>query len=191
MYQMIKAGGRLVGIHTGFDKDIDNLLDIIEKASKDAGFTPEQIRAKRHTYDHLSMSPRPNQLPRIKNLGMVLGGWNMYIWEGQARAVLENYGEEAATWVVPRKSIRDAGVWQSIEIDRPIGTTNLTYFTVMYAGITRKDAEGRVNASNQAVSREAMLKSATMGAAMFVQREDVLGSLEPGKFAARSRRSWG
>ncbi len=76
LYNMVKAGGRLTGIHTGGDKDIDFILDVIEKASKDAGMTVEEIRAKRHAYDHLTISPRPDQVQRIKNLGMMLGGWN-------------------------------------------------------------------------------------------------------------------
>lgn len=183
LYNMVKAGGRLAGIHTGGDQDIDHILDTIEKASRDGGLTLDEIRAKRHAYDHLGMSPRPDQVRRIKNLGMVLGGWNMYIWEGRAQQVLRNYGEEAAQWVIPRKSILDAGIHQSIEIDRPIGYTDLTYFTVMYAGITRKDQDGKITAPMQAVSREVMLKSATLGAAHYALREDKLGSLEPGKWA--------
>jgi len=183
LYHMIKAGGRLAGIHTGGDKDIDHILDTIERASRDAGMTPEQVRAKRHAYDHLAMSPRPDQIPRIKNLGMILGGWNMAVWEGDGQKVLKDYGEQAAQWVIPRKSILDAGIRESIEIDRPIGYTDLTYFHVLYTGITRKDQDGKIVAPQQAVSREAMLKSATLSGAYYAVKEDKLGSLEPGKWA--------
>jgi len=183
LYNMVKAGGRLSGIHTGGDKEIDLMLDIIEKASKDAGMTPDEIRAKRHAYDHLEMSPRPDQVKRLKDMGMMVGGWNMFIWEGGAQNVLKNYGEQAAQWVVPRKSIFDGGVRESVEIDRPIGYTNLTYFTDLYAGITRKDQDGKITAPQQAVSREIMLKSATLSGAYYAKKEDMLGSLEPGKWA--------
>jgi len=48
-------------------------MDIIEEASRDAGFTLEEIRAKRHGFDHTVMAPRPDQLERMKRLGMVPG----------------------------------------------------------------------------------------------------------------------
>src|SRR5262249_37320985 len=47
LYDYIKAGGRFVNHHMIGDRDIDNVLAIIQKASKDAGMTDEEIRAKR------------------------------------------------------------------------------------------------------------------------------------------------
>jgi predicted amidohydrolase YtcJ len=183
LYNMVKAGGRLAGIHTGGDKDTDFILDTIEKASKDAGMTLDQIRAKRHAYDHMGGSPNPEQIQRLKNLGMVVGGYNMQIWEGGAEKMFHDYGERAVEWLQPRKSLLDAGVMNSIEIDRPIGSTDLTYFHVLWIAITRKDQNGKVWAQNQAISREAALKFATMGGATYTKHEDVLGSLEAGKWA--------
>ena len=93
-------------------------------------------------------------------------------------------GERGAMQMIPRKSLYDAGIMNSVEIDRPISEyTNLTYFHVLYSGITRKDQDGQVIAPQQAVSREAMLKAATLWAAYGVKREKMLGSLEPGKWA--------
>jgi predicted amidohydrolase YtcJ len=183
LYHMVKGGGRLAGIHTGGDKDIDFLLDVIEQGSKDAGFTIDQIRATRHAYDHMGGSPRPDQIQRIKNLGIVVGGYNMQLWEGGAQEKFDDYGEKAVEWMQPRKSLLNAGVMNSVEIDRPIGYTDLTYMHVLWIGITRKDLNGKVWAPNEAVSREAMLKFATLGGAVYAKKEDVLGSLEPGKWA--------
>ena len=125
-------------MHTGGDKDIDYVLEIIQQASKDAGMTLEEIRAKRHAYDHMAINPRPDQVPILANLGMQTGGWDFYIWEGRGQEVLRDYGEEAAQWVVPRKSLLDGGVRSSVEIDRPLGYTDLTFFTVLYAGISER-----------------------------------------------------
>ena len=183
LYEYVKDGGRYAGAHMVGDKEIDHVLDIIEQASKDAGMTQEEIRAKRHTYDHMGMNPRPDQIPRIKNMGMQTGGWDLFIWEGRGQEVLRDYGEEAAQWVIPRKSLLDAGVRTSIEIDRPIGYTDLTFFTVLYAGITRKDQDGNITAPNQAVNRETILKSATIWGAYYAMREDRIGSLEANKWA--------
>ena len=183
LYEYVKAGGRLTGDHMTGDKDVDILLDTIERASKDAGMTPEEIRSKRHVTEHMAMYPRPDQIPRFKNLGMMTSGWDFYIWEGSGQQILRDYGERGAMQVVPRKSLYEAGIMNSVEIDRPIGYTDLTYFQVLYSGITRKDQNGKVIAPQQGVDRRAMLKSATLWGAYGTLREDVLGSLEPGKWA--------
>ncbi len=187
LYEYIKAGGRLAGDHMIGDGEIDLVLDIIEKASKDSGMTLEEIRAKRHVTEHMAMYPRPDQIPRFKNLGIMTSGWDFTIWEGGAYSstsnVLDNYGERGAMQMVPRKSLNAAGIMNSMELDRAIAATNLTLFHVLYSGVTRKDWDGRALAPQQAVSREAMLKSATLWGAYGVKREDVLGSLETGKWA--------
>lgn len=183
LYNYIKAGGRFAGAHTGGDGDIDHILDIIEQASKDGGMTLDQIRAKRHAYDHMAMNPRPDQIQRVKKLGMHLSGWDLFVWEGGGYQVLQDYGEQASQWVVPRKSLIDAGVTNSVEIDRPIGYTNLSFFSVLHVGITRKDLNGRIISPQQAISREAMLKAATLWGAVYAMREDKLGSIKTGKLA--------
>jgi predicted amidohydrolase YtcJ len=183
MASWIRAGGRLAGDHTGGDGDIDHVLDVIEEASREAGMTLEEVRAKRHAFDHMTMNPRPDQIPRLKYLGMMTGGTNLQVWEGGAERVFQNYGERAVEWVQPRRNLIEAGVMNSVEIDRPIGYTNLTFFHVLYTGITREDQNGQTWGSRQAISREAMLKAATIWGAYYSMREKELGSLEPGKRA--------
>ena len=48
---IIESGMRVATMHTGGDKDIDLYMDAIEEASARAGFTKEQIRAKRHAFE--------------------------------------------------------------------------------------------------------------------------------------------
>jgi len=183
LYQHIKNGGRYVGVHTIGDGDIDYLLEIIERASAEAGFTLDQIRAKRHTFDHLVMAPRPDQLPRIKRLGMVLGGAVWYYIEEASRRV-EIYGERAAQWMIPKKSLVDAEIPSGFEIDRPLATTSLTVFWTLARMMDRnRPQDGQAYAPNQRIGRELALKMATYWGALYLKREDKLGTLEPGKFA--------
>ena len=179
----VRAGGRFAGDHTGGDADIDYMMDVIEQSSKNAGMTMDDIRNKRHSYDHMTMSPRPDQIPRIKDLGMMVSGTDLRHWEGGTESAYKNYGEQAVDWVVPRRNLLASGVMNSVEIDRPIGYTNLTYFTVMYTGITRKDMNGKVWGPNQTIGREAMLKSSTLHGANYAMKEKKTGSLEVGKWA--------
>ena len=184
LYEYIKAGGKLAGDHQLADVEVDTVLDTIERASKDAGLDAQDIVSKRHSLEHMAMYPRPDQVPRFKKLGIIASGWNFFIWEGGGTRVQKNYGERGANMVIPRRSLYDAGVINTVEIDRPIAEyTNLTYFHVLYGGITRKDRDGNVTAPQQAISREEMLKSATLFAAYGVKKDKVLGSIETGKFA--------
>jgi len=182
LYNYIRSGGRFVGNHTVGDKDIDYILDIITKASQDAGFTLEEVRAKRHTYDHLVMSPRPDQLPRIKNLGMILGGDGFEVWQAPP-AVLKAYGEKALEWVVPRRSLVEAGIANGFEVDRAISGTDLTIFWVLARMLDRRAWDGNVYGASQIVDREIALKTITAWGSQYLIKEDVLGSLEPGKWA--------
>lgn len=173
-----------MGDHQLADKEVDTVLNIIEKASKDAGMTPEEIASKRHVTEHMAMYPRPDQIPRFKRLGMMASGWDFFLWEGGGQKILRDYGERGANMVVPRKSLYDAGIMNTVEIDRPLSEyTDLSYFNVLYSGITRKDQDGRITAPQQGISREQMLKSATIFAAYGTKKEKMLGSLEPGKWA--------
>ncbi|OFV94065.1 MAG: hypothetical protein A3F68_05480 [Acidobacteria bacterium RIFCSPLOWO2_12_FULL_54_10] len=184
LYRYIKNGGRYAITHTTADRDIDYVLEIIEKASAEAGMSLDEIRAKRHTFDHLTMSPRPDQIPLVKKLGMVPGGSPFYFFENSPR-VLEQYGEQAVEWVMPKKSLVDAGIRSGFEIDRPLATTDsLTVLWTLARMIDRKSpADGKVYAPNQRVSRELALKTATIWGAYYLMREDRLGSLKPGKLA--------
>ncbi|MBI2822607.1 MAG: amidohydrolase family protein [Acidobacteria bacterium] len=182
LYKFLKTGGRFANIHTAADKDIDNLLDVIEQASRDAGMTLEQIRTKRHGFDHLVLAPRPDQIPRLQRLGMVTGGNIMEIVQASP-GVLKAYGEKAVEQVVPKKSLQQAGIANGIEVDRALGATDLTLFWNIARLIDRKAWDGKTYAPEQRLSRQAALKSATAWGAYYLMREDRVGSLAPGKYA--------
>ena len=182
MFEVVKAGGRLMGSHQSGDVDIDNIMNLIEEASKEGGLDAAEIRARRHTADHMQGWPRPDQIPRIKDLGMIVGGTNLYIHQ-DSPLWLRDYGEKALDWVVPRKSILDAGIMQIEELDKPYFNTNANVFTALSWSISRKAMDGKVYAADQKISREVALKTGTIWPAYYVLKEDVLGSLERGKFA--------
>ena len=184
MFNVVKGGGRLIGSHEFGDVDIDNILNLIVQASKAAGFTPEEIRSKRHTADHMQGWPRPDQIPIIKDLGMIVGGTNLYIYQDSPRW-MRDYGEKALAMVVPRKSMIQAGVMNGIEIDKPYEASEKgeNAFSYLYWSISRRAQDGEVYLPNQRLTRQEALKTATIWGAYYVLKEDELGSLERGKFA--------
>ena len=183
LYEWIKAGGRYVGNHTAGDGDVDNILRVIQKASKDAGMTDEEIRAKRHGIDHMVLWPRQDQVLPLKKLGILTSGDSFEVIQA-APAVFNIYGERGADQVVPRKRVFSAGINNSFEIDRALGTTDMTIFSAGIAPmIDRKGWDGKVYGASQATDRQTALKIATYAGAYYLLRENVLGSLEPGKWA--------
>ena len=182
LYSLVKAGVRIGTLHTGGDQDIDYLLQTIVQASQEAGFTPEQIRAKRHAFDHCDLAPRPDQIPILKELGIIVSCSDNQIWENMHLKV-QAYGERAAMLRTPRKSLTEAGVMHTLELDEPLGQQDYNAFFFFWAGMARTGQDGKVYAPSERVSREIMIKAATTWASYYVLREDSLGSLEPGKFA--------
>jgi predicted amidohydrolase YtcJ len=182
MYNIIHSGLRVATMHSGGDKDIDYYMDIIEKASADAGFTLDEIRAKRHAFDHMALAPRPEQYDRIKKLGMLASGTSTFHYTHSDR-VAKDYGEEYTNWVVPRKRLADAGIMNTFETDTPLSQHGGTIFEVAVYDLTRRSKTGQVHAAGQQLERGRLLKSMTTWGAFYLLKENVLGSLERGKFA--------
>lgn len=185
----IRGGMRVAGIHVSGDVSIDNLMDAIEKISKEEGMTLEQIRAKRHAFDHSSGVPRPQQIPRMKELGMLASLNNNLLWEPPG--VVPNmagtamfariHGVEYTSWISPRKSLTEAGVMSTFEIDRPLADK---IFFFLHKGMTRyNERDGMVYGPGERTDRIIQLKAITRWGAYYLLKEDVLGTLEPGKFA--------
>ena len=182
---IVRSGGRVAAMHSGGDKDIDHLLDIIEEQSAAAGLSLEDIRERRHAFDHASGAPRPDQIPRIKNLGMMVSMINTVIWENRtgydASYRLRNYGAEYMHLSVPRNSVTKAGIMNTQEIDRAL--PHFLFYNV-WVGMTRYNSGvDLVLAPEEGTDLLTQLKALTIWGAYYVLREDRLGSLEPGKLA--------
>jgi len=183
--RMIETGNRIATMHTAGDKDIDNYMDAIEEASKRAGMTLDDIRAKRHAMDHSEQAPRQDQVPRLKKLGMVASLKNSILWEpgpvGYPATVAQAYGVEYTSWMVPRKSLTDGGVPSTFELDKP---TPDKVFLFMKKGMDRyNDFDKKFYGADQKTDRTIQLKALTRWGAYYLLRENTLGTLEPGKMA--------
>ena len=182
MYDFIKAGGRFVNMHIAGDKDIDNFINIIAQASKDAGITEEQIRAKRHGFDHTVTWPRPEQIPALKRYNFMASGNAFEIYQASP-AVMDYFGERVASWVVPKKNLVQGQIFNQFEMDRAIGTTKFTIFHGLSWMVNRRGWDGKKYSQDQNVDRQTALKISTIWGAHYLLRENVLGSLKPGKWA--------
>jgi predicted amidohydrolase YtcJ len=177
---IVRSGNRITGLHIAGDRALDHLMDAIEDASKKAGLNADQIRQKRHSTDHCTINPRPDQIQRLKKLGMIVSCAPKYIEEAAPR-ILRDYGEEYLKWNVPIKSMIDAGVKPVIELDSRLKPEkNAFYYTQI---LVTREAAGRIWNLQEKIDRVTALKMFTRWAAEYVLRENVLGSIEPGKWA--------
>ena len=180
MFQMVRSGLRITGTHIAGDRALDNFLDIIEEGSQAAGLTLDQVRDKRHVIDHCALGPRPEQYERIKRLGIIMSCGPKYVASYGPR-VLRDYGEKYTDWVAPMKGMIDAGVATVWETDEhPNGTSVFIYLDLAVRRVAR---DGTVIGQNQKLDRVIALKTATSWASEYVLRENVIGTLERGKWA--------
>ncbi len=174
-------GLRFSNTHIAGDRTLDITMDLIEAGSAEAGLSLNEIRAKRHGSDHCRMNPRPDQIPRLAQLGIIMSCAPKYI-DSDGLEISADYGEEYLDWLVPMRSIIEGGVRAVYETDTHAvaGLGNFYYIGKM---VNRENSEGVIVGQSQAINRIWALKTATTWAPYYLYKEDEIGTLEEGKFA--------
>ena len=179
IYTILRSRYRFVVNHSWADGGLDTVMDIIERVMKEnPDITLDFMRSLRVSADHCGLMPRPDQLPRMKNSGMIIscGANNM----NRAAPWIKVFGEDKADWVNPIKNMVKAGVMPTAEGE---GGGEVTPFYGNHMLITRKTDRGQIIGPNQAIDRVSAIKMQTIWGAFYVLKEKELGSLEPGKLA--------
>ena len=176
----LSNGSRVVAGHNYGDLSADHYMDAIEEAmERSPEITLDYIRSLRLSMDHGGLYPRPDQLPRIKRLGMMLGMGSAAL--SRSLPWIQKYGfEEYQGWVMPTKRALEAGIKVAWEGE---GGVSDGLFSLITPFITRRNKQGLIIAEDQAVDRNTVLKMATVWGSKYLMKEDELGSLEPGKYA--------
>ncbi|MBI4484059.1 MAG: amidohydrolase family protein [Acidobacteria bacterium] len=179
-YEAVVSGSRVVLGHNYGDKSLDHFMDLLEDAmKKEPHVTLDYIRSRRMTTDHCGLYPRPDQIARLKKLGMMISCSSEMI--DRTWIYLKDYGLQYGDWVSPVKDLLDGGVKVTFESELTPAEDGLFKTFVPY--ITRKTKDGNVISAKNAVDRVTVMKMATIWPAEFLLKEDVLGSLQPGKWA--------
>ena len=176
-YQRVAVG------HAYADKGIDYFLDAVEEAMQEnPALTLDYIRSLRLTTDHCGFYPRQEQIPRLARLGVIVScGGNVlsrsYPW-------LQRYSPEYANRIAPIRSAIEGGIMVVYEDESGVrGNVSATYFRNASRFLTRTNEQGATVAPEEAIDRNTLLKMMTSWPARYVLKEDVLGTLERGKFA--------
>ncbi|MGY8814773.1 MAG: amidohydrolase family protein, partial [Gammaproteobacteria bacterium] len=152
-------GLRWANTHIAGDRTLDVALDMIEEGSAVAGMSADEIRAMRHGSDHCRVNPRPDQMPRLKRLGVIMSCAPKYI-QGDGPDVAKDYGKEYLSWVVPMRSIIEGGVRAVFEIDSHAVAGEGAFFHIGQY-VNRMGNDGNVLAEDQKINRTWALKTAT------------------------------
>jgi len=177
---VLANGGRVVAGHNYGDKSADYFMDAIEDAMRrNPEITLEHIRSLRLSSDHGGVYPRPDQLPRMKKLGMMLSMASQSM--SRSYPWIQKYGmEKFEKWVVPVKRTLESGIKVAWEGE---GGYKDGAFSMIAPFLTRINEQGAQVGADQALDRNTVIKMATAWGSEFLLKEDKLGSLQAGKLA--------
>jgi hypothetical protein len=172
MARAAAENGITVFIHTTMPWTVEEQLKQVEAFADEV-----PVRNLRWAFVHME-GVTPDQIVRMRNLGMYLGVHPRGIISGQS--FIRNHGEMGRT-MPPLKTIEDSGIMWGFGTDAFEVNQYNPFETISWA-VTGKMVGGKV-VLDQPISREDALVAHTRRNAAFFFRENDLGSIAPGKLA--------
>ena len=162
-------------IHTQGDRTIDMVLDLLETVLAESPRPDHRFRL-----EHCALM-RDDQIERAVRMGVLSSFFINHIthWGAPIEDVL--FGPERAAHYVPAGSAAKCGMRISLHADTPM--TDPSCLELMQAGMTRRANDGRCLGPHECLDADSALRAVTIDAAYQIAKEDVLGSISPGKHA--------
>src|SRR3954453_7207784 len=165
-----------VGVHVVGDLGIDQVLDAFEAADKE-----KSIRDRRFVLIHASLI-RPEQMERAQRLGVRIDFQNVFMWD--KGATVERFlGKATADRAVPTRTLIEKMGLNSLGAGTDFPVNPINPFLNMYIMVTRKDPNGNIYGSAEAITREQALRLYSSAASRYNFDEARKGTIEPGKLA--------
>ncbi|MGZ9811890.1 amidohydrolase [Pseudoroseicyclus sp. H15] len=175
IYTLALKAGIQVHTHTNGDEATQLCIDTLEAALRDA---PD--RDHRFTLQHCQLASQ-EQFRKMARLGMGVNLFaNHHFYWGDEHYRL-TVGPERAERMNACRSALDEGVIMAIHSDAPV--TPLGPLFTAWAAVTRLTASGRVQGEAQKLTVAEALYAITMGAAVTMKMDHLIGSIEAGKRA--------
>ena len=171
------AAGIQVRLHCIGDGAVRMALDLYEESKRRNGSGD-----LRNTIEHIE-NIHPSDIARFAALDVVASMQPYHVTLSNGAKVWR-LGEKRCQLEFPIRALYDAGASIAIGTDYPVVTINPFY--TIYAALTRCDDAGRPTGCNSGTQRlplAAILKAYTIGAARVYHADDVMGTIEEGKFA--------
>jgi predicted amidohydrolase YtcJ len=168
------AAGWQIGIHAQGDRAIDRVLD-----AYDAALRAHPRSDHRHRIEHCG-GPRPDQVARMAELGVIAVGQPRYFWDA-GDAWLNAFEPERAHRLQPYREMLAARVRVALSSDAPVASYRP--LDTISSAVLRTTVSGAVIGADQALTAEEAVRACTIDAAASYFADDRLGSLEVGKLA--------
>ncbi len=167
--------GRQIAIHGNGDAAIDDILFAYAEAQRE-----DPRPDARHRIEHCQTA-RPDQLARMKQLGVTPSFFNghVFYWGDRHRDIF--LGPERAARISPLASARASGLRFTLHNDTPV--TPVDPLLLMWVAVNRLTRNGQTLGPAERISVADALRAVTLDAAWQNFEEARKGSIEPGKFA--------
>lgn len=168
------AAGWQLAIHAIGDRAVDLALDALAQAQR-----RRPRPGARHRIEHCGLV-RPDQLDRLAAAGVIPVVQPSFLW-GYGDDYAEIMGEHRAPWLYRGRSFLDRGLVIAGSSDRPVAVgAPLRAIQFM---VERRSSSGLIIGADEAIGVDEALAAYTLGGAYACHREQVLGSVSPGKLA--------
>jgi predicted amidohydrolase YtcJ len=169
------VAGLQLHIHTNGDEATELVLDAIETI-----LSRHPRSDHRHTLQHCQMADA-RQLARAARLGMCVNFFSNHIYYWGDAHYTQTMGADRANRMNAAGTASELGITFAMHSDAPI--TQLNPLFTAWCAVTRQTSSGRVLGEAEQLSVKDALRAITLGAAYTIGMDDVIGSIEVGKFA--------
>lgn len=177
MIEKVVSEGYQAGVHAIGDRGNQVVLNAFQNVLEKHG-----DQGLRHRIEH-SQVVSPEDIPRFKELGIIASMQPTHATSDMNMAE-DRVGPDRIKGAYAWRTFLDQGTVIAAGSDFPVELSNP--FHGLYSSITRQDRRGMPQGGwypEQALSREEALHGFTIGAAFAGHMEEVVGTLEPGKWA--------
>ncbi|NND02030.1 MAG: amidohydrolase [Acidimicrobiia bacterium] len=165
--------GLQIAVHAFGQRAVDMALDAFQAIA----VPRSDLAARRHRIEHAYLPPRPGQLERIHDLGLVLSTQPSFI-EAVGDAWRRVFADDELNGVMPVATAMELGI--PIQFNSDFPCSKLNPFVGIKAAVVRETSTGHVLDQSQAIDVEAALRFMTHAPAHTAFEESWRGHLRPG-----------
>lgn len=163
--------GLQIAVHAAGQRAVDLALDAYSRLLLGTD------NRRRHRIEHVCLPPRPGQLERIRDLGLLLSTQPSFI-EATGDLWRDMYDDERLSASVPLRTMLDLGIRVQANSDYPC--SSMDPMVGIKAALARRTRQGVVLGTREAVDLPAALWMYTAAPAYSAFEEGIAGQISPG-----------